>query len=101
MKKLLLLIGIIFVSCSTDSEVIAPKVTTATKVTEMRTFVINYDTMATISDTGFQRHSSIFYSNDSNDCGKKLNGHETTQIGTLSGVKVQVITSFRYTVECN
>jgi len=101
MKKLLLFIGIIFVSCSSDSETIAPVQTVATKVTEMRTLIINYETAKTISDTGFQKHSSIFYSNNSNDCGLKLNGNETSQIGTLDGVKVQVTTSFRYVVECN
>jgi len=101
MKKLLLLIAFIFVSCSSDSETIAPVQTVANKVTEMRTLIINYETAKTISDTGFQKHSSIFYSNNSNDCGLKLNGNETSQIGTLEGVKVQVTTSFRYTVECN
>lgn len=100
MKKLLLLIAFIFVSCSPDTET-APKTTTATKVTEMRTLIVNYNTMATISDTGFKRHSSIFYSNDSKDCGLKLNGDETSNITTLNGVKVQITTSYRYTVECN
>jgi len=100
MKKLLLLIAFIFVSCSSDTET-TPISTVATKVTEMRTLIVNYDTMVTISDTGFKRHSTIFYSNDSNDCGRKLNGNEMTQIATLDGVKVQITTSYRYTVECN
>jgi len=101
MKKLLLLIAFIFVSCSSDSETITPAKTVANKVTEMRTLIINYDTAATISDTGYQKKSSVFYSNNPDDCGVKLQGYETTQIGTLNGVKVQVFNNYRYTVECN
>jgi len=102
MKKLLLLIAFIFVSCSSDTETITPtKTTTAMKVTEMRVLIVNYDTMVTISDTGYQKQNREFYSNNSSDCGAKLAGYETTQIGTLNGVKVQVFNNYRYTVECN
>lgn len=78
MKKLILLSMFAFVSCSSDSETITPITTVATKVTEMRVLIIDYNKAVTISDTGFKRHSTIFYSNDSKDCGLKLNGDETS-----------------------
>lgn len=102
MKKLLLLIGIVFVACSPDSEPTPTKVTTATKNTEKRTLLVDYNAQKTISDTGYLPHGTgVFYSNNENDCGLKLGGSETSQVGYLDGLKVQVTTFYRYNVTCN
>lgn len=104
MKKSILLLALITLfSCSTDSEPTSiSKQTIATKNTEMRVMVISYDTATTISDTGYKPHGiGEFYSNNTNDCGKKIAGSETDQIGMLNGVKVQTTTSYRYNITCN
>jgi len=102
MKKSILLLGLITLfSCSTDSEDVQVQ-TIAKKNTEMRVVVINYNTATTISDTGYKPHGiSQFYSNDSNDCGKAIMGSETDQVGILNGLKVQITTSYRYSITCN
>ena len=102
MKKSILLFALIILfSCSTSSEDIQVQ-TIATKNTEMRVVVIDYNAATLISDTGYMPHGiGVFYSNNMNDCGKKIAGSETDQIGVLNGVKVQTTRSYRYNVTCN
>lgn len=105
MKRIitLVLFSLLLVSCSNDeSDSNTPEQTSiANKSTEKRILVINDNTLATISDTGFVEIKSEFYSNKSEDCGKILSGgSESSDKGTLNDVKIQRTTFIRYIVKC-
>ncbi|MEZ7500814.1 hypothetical protein QO200_19030 [Flavobacterium sp. Arc3] len=102
MKKIFILLLFVLASCSSDT-VTEPVVINAMVATEMRIVIINYDTLVTISDTGYLPHGElVFYSNNANDCGRKLVGSETDHVGTLTnGIKVQQTISYKRYVVCN
>ena len=97
MKKLLLVLGILFISCEYDTEdLIQPEVEQVCeclKYTEVRTIMYdsNYNT---VSDTGFQENGTVkYYSDDCDDDGLIIAGH--------SGQFPQQYIEFRYNVKCN
>lgn len=99
-KSILLLTLITLFSCSAE-DAPTPVAKTALKVTEKRVVTIDYNAQKVISDTGYKPNGTTEpYTYNAGQCGLVLGGNESDQIGYLSGLKVQITTSYRYVVVC-
>ena len=100
-KSILLLAFITLFSCSADSET-TQETKTATKNTEKRVIVMEFNGDKILSDTGYKPNGTKEpYTYNAGQCGLILGGNESSQITIQNGIKVQITTAYRYVVVCN